>query len=96
METTSEQGFGPEFIRLPKKGKRCPLTGLSRSALYELIAGENPVVMSKSIVKPGRSRGTRLIVVSSLLNWVHQADSRRVAPRALELVEKAGHFARAV
>ena len=43
--TTSDIGFPdpdmpltwPEFVRLPRAGQRCPLTGLSRSAINTLV-----------------------------------------------------------
>jgi predicted DNA-binding transcriptional regulator AlpA len=64
----------PEFIRLPKRG-RCPITGLSRSKLYDLISpnegnGFKPPVKSVSLRKPGQTKGTRLIVLQSLLAYL--------------------------
>ena len=63
-----------EFIRLPKNGT-CPFSGLSRSKLYELISpneGNNykPPVKSVSLRKPGQTKGTRLIVLQSLLEYL--------------------------
>ena len=64
----------PEFIRLPKLGL-CPITGLSRSKLYDLISpnegnGFKPPVKSVSLRKPGQTKGTRLIVLQSLLAYL--------------------------
>ena len=64
----------PEFIRLPKLGL-CPITGLSRSKLYDLISpnegnGFKPPVKSLSLRKPGQTKGTRLIVLQSLLDYL--------------------------
>ena len=64
----------PEFIRLPKLGL-CPITGLSRSKLYDLISpnegnGFKPAVKSVSLRKPGQTKGTRLIVLQSLLAYL--------------------------
>ncbi len=64
----------PEFIRLPKLGL-CPITGLSRSKLYDLISpnegnGFKPPVRSVSLRKPGQTKGTRLIVLQSLLAYL--------------------------
>jgi hypothetical protein len=61
----------PEWIRLPKSGERCALTGLSRSALNELILPSpannyDPPVKSVSLRKPGQIRGIRLIHAASL------------------------------
>ena len=65
----------PEFIRLPKRG-RCPITGLTRSKLYDLISPSEdndfkPPVKSVSLRKPGQIKGTRLIVCQSLLDYLY-------------------------
>ena len=65
----------PEFIRLQKSGP-CPFTGLTRSKLYELISpnednGFKPPVKSVSLRKPGQTKGTRLIVLQSLLDYLY-------------------------
>jgi hypothetical protein len=66
----------PEFIRLPKSGP-CPITGLTRSKLYDLISpnednGFKPPVKSVSLRKPGQIKGTRLIVRQSLLDYLYR------------------------
>lgn len=58
----------PLFIRVPKPGTKCPYTGLSRSAIWKLIGGKNPPVDSISI--GGAKRGTRLINLASLLDYL--------------------------
>ena len=70
--TTSER----EFLRLPKSGQ-CPITGLTRSKLYDLISpsednGFKPPVKSVSLRKPGQIKGTRLIVLQSLLDYLRR------------------------
>jgi len=55
------------WTRLPKSGQRCPHTGLSRSAINELILGDSPAVESIVLRKPGKIRGVRLIRVRSLI-----------------------------
>ena len=65
-----------EFIRLPKSGP-CPITGLTRSKLYDLISpsednGFKPPVKSVSLRKPGQIKGTRLIVRQSLLDYLYR------------------------
>lgn len=62
----------PRYIRLPRSGDRDPLTSLSRTALYALISGPNPKV--RSVVVNGRpsSRGIRLIVTESLLQYLEE------------------------
>ena len=64
-----------EFLRLPKSGQ-CPITGLTRSKLYDLISpsednGFKPPVKSVSLRKPGQIKGTRLIVLQSLLDYLY-------------------------
>ena len=61
----------PEFIRLPPPGVRCPFTGLSRSALNELIlpTAQNdftPQVRSFCLRKRGAKTGIRLLDFASL------------------------------
>lgn len=80
MNTLTQNGTPlftrPEFIRLPKSGTLCPLTGLSRTALNAIIlptvANESkPPVKSVAVRKPGQKRGWRLINVASLLGYLH-------------------------
>jgi hypothetical protein len=64
-----------EFMRLPKVGTRCPLTGLSRSAINELVLpceknDYKPPVISHSFRKPGQLKGVRLICVNSLIGYI--------------------------
>lgn len=65
----------PVYLRLPAPGTRCELTGLSRSKLNELILKNernnfNPPVRSLSLIAKGQTRGTRLIVWSSLKQYL--------------------------
>lgn len=65
----------PEFIRLPKPGKLCPHTGLSRSKMNELILpcqanAFKPPVRSVSLKKRGQIRGVRLIIFDSLMGYL--------------------------
>jgi hypothetical protein len=67
----------PEFIRLPPPGVRCPFTGLSRSALNELIlptALNNfaPPVRSFCLRKRGAKTGIRLLDYASLKAHIHK------------------------
>jgi len=65
-----EEGPRPEWVRLPRSGKRCPFTGLSRSALNGLILGPKPKVASMSLKENGMVRGVRLVRLSSLLAYL--------------------------
>lgn len=67
----------PEFIRLPKVGTYCRYTGLSRSALNELILGDNPKVRSMVLRKNGSSRGTRHIVYRSLIDYLYSLEDKK-------------------
>lgn len=64
-----------EFIRLPKTGKACPHTGLSRSTLNSLILpcaanGYKPPVRSYVLRQHGRLKGIRLIDFESLCSYI--------------------------
>ena len=70
--TNQPQTGGPVYIRLPKPGEKCPITGLSRAKLNELILPNernhfNPPVASKSLRQKGALRGIRLVLLESLL-----------------------------
>lgn len=71
----------PEFLRLPKPGTLCPLTGLSRSTLNALILGPSPAVRSVCLRRPGALKGIRLIPTAALLAYLHgQIDSHSTNP----------------
>ena len=59
----------PEFVRLPKAGSRCPLTGLSRTSLVELV--EEGAIKAVKLRKRGSVRGITLLVRESLLGYLH-------------------------
>lgn len=63
---------GPIWLRLPKKGSRCKITGLSRTTLTELCVPSRvnqfkPPVRSVVVKQPHAQRGIRLIFAASLL-----------------------------
>src|SRR4051812_1555984 len=65
----------PEFVRLPKPGRQCPYTGLSRSAVNALILateanGHKPPVKSFVLRKRGAKTGIRLIGFDSLVGYI--------------------------
>ncbi|HXR47405.1 MAG TPA: hypothetical protein VN784_08175 [Candidatus Limnocylindrales bacterium] len=67
--------FVPEFLRLPKPGQLCPLTGLSRSAINELILpnlhnGNKPPVRSFCLRKKGAATGIRIVDYASLREYI--------------------------
>lgn len=61
----------PEFVRLPKPGRRCYWTGLTRSAMNELVLGDGPKVESVVVARKGASRGIRLVHLGSLLGYLN-------------------------
>lgn len=65
----------PIWIRLPKGGN-CPITGLSKSKLYQLISGHNPPVKSVSLKAGNQTRGTRLIYLQSLLDYITSFENK--------------------
>ena len=65
----------PEFIRLPRPGQRCPLTGLSRTTLCELIAGGD--VRAKKLRKHGSIRGITLVLRDSLLDYLNNLEDAK-------------------
>ena len=75
QETTASI-IRPEWLRLPKSGQRCPISGLSRSALNSAILpnkanGYKPQVLSRQIKSHKlASRGQRLVNVASLLEFI--------------------------
>ena len=65
----------PEFLRLPKAGSLCRVTGLSRSYLNSLILpveanSFSPPVRSVCIRKRGARKGVRLISYDSLIAFL--------------------------
>ena len=61
----------PEFLRLPKSGTLCPVTGLTRSAINALILGPRPAVRSVCLRRSGALRGIRLIPAAELLKYLY-------------------------
>jgi hypothetical protein len=73
----------PEYLRLPKSGTRCRWTGLSRSALYELILSPRAPVKSVVLKRRGAKRGVRLIHLPSLIAYLHAQTPPDVPPTGL-------------
>lgn len=69
---TDRQAGLPVWIRSPKTGVE-PLTGFSRSKLYELAA--NRRIRSVSIREPGQIKGTRLFHLGSILEFIERCES---------------------
>jgi len=65
----THDGLRAEFVRLPKPSTTCPITGLSRSGMWGLIAEGH--VKSVCLRKTGAAKGTRLVHLRSLLDYLH-------------------------
>ena len=66
----------PEFIRLPKAKTHCPITGLSRTGIYNLCVpcranGFNPVVPAKCLRQKGNLRGVWFIPYEPLIAYIN-------------------------
>lgn len=59
--------YPTRWIRLPVKG-HCPETGLSRAAMYQLIAEGK--IKTACIRRPGTVRGQRLVYLPSVLEFL--------------------------
>lgn len=82
-ESRGVTNIRPEWIRLPQPGLRCQWTGLSRSALNQLILpgptnGGRPPVVSYCLRQRGAKNGIRLISYDSLRQHIMASE---VAPR---------------
>src|SRR5207247_218681 len=64
-----------EFVSLPGPGKRCPISGLSRSMLYQLAALGK--IRTISLRREGNLRGKRLIAVESLRQYLRTLDAQQ-------------------
>lgn len=63
----------PEFIRLPKAGESCPVTGLPRSTLIELLqeAGAKNIPV-RHLRKAGATTGIALIPRQQLIDYINE------------------------
>lgn len=71
----SAASFTPEFIRLPPPGLKCPYTGLSRSAINELILPTlrndyTPPVKSFCLRQKGAKTGIRLVSYPGIRDYI--------------------------
>ena len=76
MATPASVATAREFLRLPRTGTLCPITGLSRSKMNELVLpcrnnDFKPPVRSVVLRQKGRIKGVRLIVFKSLFEYLH-------------------------
>lgn len=77
MASPASRDSSAEYIRLPKPGERCPVTGLSRTSLAEVIDERDPVsgerlVLQYTKKRHGKQRGIRMIQRASLLTHLEE------------------------
>ena len=66
---TTPTNTRPEFLRFPRTGQRCPITGLSRPFLYTLA--KEGKIKTASLRDRNKTRGVRLINADSLLAFIN-------------------------
>ena len=67
------------FTRVPKIGQSCEITGLSRTTFSKILATGQ--VQTHSVQFPGNSRGSRLVDVQSLLEFIERCPAKPVAQK---------------
>jgi len=68
--------LGPQWIGIPSVG-HCPITGLSRPHIYNLIAAG--LIRSACLRQPGAIRGRRLVYLPSVLAYLDQCADAETA-----------------
>lgn len=84
VETTANAAshlYRPKYLRLPRTGSKCPVSGLSRTAIFMLIKAG--AVRSVVIRRAGASRGTRLVSYESLVGYLRRLEKEQNS-RSLE------------
>ncbi|HPA19242.1 MAG TPA: hypothetical protein PLU30_15960 [Verrucomicrobiae bacterium] len=67
---TAAELAGAAWMRLPAPRARCPLTGLSRTGLIDLVERSGGAVRVARLQRPGTARGIVLIGRESLLAYL--------------------------
>jgi hypothetical protein len=71
LDPTNRVALLPLWIRLPKPGDTDPITSLPRSSLWELVQRSNGKIRTVSLRKAGATKGTRLVHLASLLDYLN-------------------------
>lgn len=71
-------GIEPEFVAMPAPGQACPYSGLKRGALYALA--KDGLIRTVALRRKGTTRGRRLIVFSTLKNYLRGLDAEQNKP----------------
>jgi len=86
--------FDSTWIRLPRAGTRCPVSGLSRSTLAELVRpcernAYRPPVEARMLKRKGSTRGVLLISRNALLEYLSELPAPEVTQKQTAAVEAA-------
>jgi len=68
-------GIEAEFTPLPSPGQVEPYSGLRRGMLYQLLRAGH--IQSVSLRQPGKARGRRLIVLSTLRDYLRRLNAEQ-------------------
>lgn len=79
LEPTNRVALLPVWIRLPKPGETDAITSLPRSSMWELVQRSGGRIRSVSLRKAGATKGTRLIHLQSLLDYLSGMDGEEGA-----------------
>ncbi len=75
LDPTNRVALLPIWIRLPKPGDVDPVTSLPRSSMWELVTRSGGRIRTVSLRKAGATKGTRLIHLASLLDYLNGMSS---------------------
>ena len=74
-EPVIASGVEAEFCAMPAPGKTCPYSGLQRVTLYALA--REGLIRTVALRRPGTTRGRRLIVLSTLREYLRKLDAEQ-------------------
>ena len=82
MQTEATSFTEDEFLRIPARGAKCPITKQSRTAIEEIVVPSkknnfNPPIRARYLRKPGRTRGIWLIPRTEFLAYFNNLPTGR-------------------
>lgn len=77
-ESQTQQHIG--YVRLPKPKGKCPITGLSRTGLNDLIESSQGKIRFINLRKKYAQRGVKLINKQSLLEYLQSVETVITSP----------------
>jgi hypothetical protein len=82
LPNVSNQQHEDEFLRIPSRGEKCPITGLSRTSVEEIVVPSkknnfNPPVRARLRRKPGKLRGIWLIPRQEYIRYFNKLPTSR-------------------